>query len=94
MMKFSLACLLIFVTSISASSQWSWQNPKPQGNILFGSFYSNDQTGWACGDGGTIIKTINGGYNWNVQPTGTKNSIRSLYFLNELNGFACGLTGK
>jgi photosystem II stability/assembly factor-like uncharacterized protein len=83
----------ILLSTGSAYSQWQWQNPLPQGNILFGSNYLNVNTGWACGDGGTIIKTTNAGDNWTVTSTYTKNSIRSVFFLNENTGFACGLNG-
>ncbi|MBK8553306.1 MAG: hypothetical protein IPL53_20500 [Ignavibacteria bacterium] len=74
-------------------SQWQWQNPLPQGNILFGSYYLSSNTGWACGDGGTIIKTTDSGNNWVINTTQTKQSIRSVFFVNENTGFACGLYG-
>ena len=85
--------LLFSLSSQNCFSQWQWQNPMPQGNILFGSFYLNENTGWACGDGGTIIRTTNGGLNWTVTPTQTKQSIRSVFFVNENTGFAAGLYG-
>ncbi|MEZ4824627.1 MAG: YCF48-related protein, partial [Ignavibacteria bacterium] len=90
---FYFSFLILLFSSGSAFSQWQWQNPLPQGNILFGSNYLNTNTGWACGDGGTIIKTTNAGNNWVVTSTFTKNSIRSIFFLNENTGYACGLNG-
>ncbi|MEO8446634.1 MAG: YCF48-related protein [bacterium] len=88
-------CFGLILTFIPQNlfSQWQWQNPLPQGNILFGSHYINPNTGWACGDGGTIIKTTDGGLNWTVNKTRTKQSIRSLYFFDANKGFASGLFG-
>ncbi|MBK7160084.1 MAG: hypothetical protein IPH77_16520 [Ignavibacteria bacterium] len=87
---YGLLLLSIFTVNVSFS-QWQWQNPLPQGNILFGSYFLNSNTGYACGDGGTIIKTTDGGLNWNILLSQTKESVRSLHFINSLTGFACGL---
>ncbi len=86
---------LFIITSFASPlmSQWQWQNPVPQGNILFGSHFINNSTGYACGDGGTIIKTTDGGESWKINKTKTKESIRSLSFTDENNGWACGLFG-
>ena len=91
-MKNISGLLLLLILTVNVSfSQWQWQNPLPQGNILFGSFFLNSNTGYACGDGGTIIKTTNGGLNWIILRTDTKESVRSLYFISSLTGYACGL---
>lgn len=93
-LKIFLTLLFLFTLNTQyCHSQWQWQNPMPQGNILFGSFYLNENTGWACGDGGTIIRTTNSGLNWTVTSTQTKQSIRSVFFVNENTGFAAGLYG-
>ena len=86
-------CFSLFFIPSLTQSQWQWQNPIPQGNILFGSHFINDNTGYACGDGGTIIKTTDGGNTWAINKTKTKESIRSLSFTDENSGWACGLAG-
>ncbi|MDQ3193808.1 MAG: YCF48-related protein, partial [Bacteroidota bacterium] len=93
--KRSKLILLTFAILVCSDcfSQWQWQNPLPQGNILFGSFYLNPNTGWACGDAGTIIKTTDGGSSWIIGKTQTKHSIRSPFFIDENTGIACGLSG-
>lgn len=43
----------------------------------------NQNTGWVCGDGGTIIKTTNGGINWVMQNSGVPN--KPLYGIHPVN---------
>src|SRR4051794_10271681 len=46
--------------------------------------------GWAAGDEGAVWHTIDGGRNWERQPTGVRASLRSLYFFNPYTGWAAG----
>lgn len=46
--------------------------------------------GWAVGEEGCIWHTIDGGKNWERQPTGVQASLRSLYFLTPLVGWVVG----
>jgi photosystem II stability/assembly factor-like uncharacterized protein len=46
--------------------------------------------GWAAGDDGVIWHTIDGGRNWERQPTGVRASLRSLCFVNPFTGWAAG----
>jgi photosystem II stability/assembly factor-like uncharacterized protein len=39
---------------------------------------------------GTILKTTDGGANWVAESSGTGNLLHSVYFLNDLTGFAVG----
>ena len=48
----------------SAQSTWFWQQPLPSGNSLKDVKFVNQQTGYAVGDVGTIVKSTNGGFNW------------------------------
>ena len=64
---------------------------------LWDIFFIDDSTGWACGgegiysNVGIILKTTNGGNSWtkifNINDTGP---LRSIYFIDALNGFAAG----
>jgi photosystem II stability/assembly factor-like uncharacterized protein len=52
--------------------------------------------GWAVGDEGVIWHTIDGGRNWERQPSGVRASLRSVCFLNPYVGWVAGreeLTG-
>jgi photosystem II stability/assembly factor-like uncharacterized protein len=82
-MKALYIALLIFLIPFTLSAQWEWQNPTPFGNGLFEIQFINDLTGYACGKGGTIIKTTDGGINWNEIDAGTDDLISDIFFLTE-----------
>ena len=73
---------------------WKWQYPKPQGNTLRDIYVFNNNTAIAVGDFGTVIKTTDGGNSWDVQhhAGGTDIQLNSVYFIDELNGWAAGGT--
>ena len=53
---------IIFLSTILSNNlfaQWFWQNPLPQGNTLTSVSYIDQNTGWAVGLKGTILKTTN-----------------------------------
>src|SRR5205823_370504 len=46
--------------------RWPWSHPKPQGNRLRALAFA-DQIAYAVGDGGTLLKTTDGGATWTSQ---------------------------
>ncbi len=54
--------------------------------------FADAREGWAAGDGGTVLHSIDGGKTWERQPTGTRASLRGLAMLNPYTGFAVGRT--
>src|SRR5436309_1109809 len=46
--------------------------------------------GWAVGDEGVVWHTIDGGRNWERQPTGTRAALRGLHFLTPYTGWVAG----
>src|ERR1051325_7732420 len=56
---------------IQSKARWVWQNPLPQGNHLFGLSFTDRNHGTAVGLYGTILRTIDGGRHWILQPSGT-----------------------
>jgi photosystem II stability/assembly factor-like uncharacterized protein len=56
----------LFITNCLC--QWIQQSSGVTGPLLDCDFI-NQNTGWVCGDGGVILKTINGGINWVQQNT-------------------------
>lgn len=52
------------------SSAWEWGNPQPQGNTLRATDFRG-LTGYAVGNFGTLLKTVDGGTTWTGLPTGT-----------------------
>ena len=53
-------------------------------------FFTDVNTGYAVGDGGTILKTTDGGINWAVQTSSTTSSLTKVYFPNTNTGYVVG----
>lgn len=51
-------------------------------------------TGYVVGNGGTIMKTTDGGKTWTSQNSGTTLNLNGIYFLDALTGAAVGNGGK
>jgi photosystem II stability/assembly factor-like uncharacterized protein len=63
-----------------------------KGRHLFALDFIDEKTGYACGERGFLIKTTDGGNNWNtLSNTGTLNWLYGMTFTDENNGFAVGL---
>jgi photosystem II stability/assembly factor-like uncharacterized protein len=60
---------------------------------LVSVYFTDSNTGWAVGIGGTILKTTNGGTNWISQSSGTVEQLSSVYFTNSNTGWAVGTNG-
>lgn len=52
----------------------------------------NSQSGWICGDAGTLLKTTNGGQNW-IQVNATANDLNAIVFTDANTGVAVGDNG-
>lgn len=52
--------------------------------------FADVNEGWAVGDEGAVWHTIDGGRTWERQPTGTRASLRDLYFVNPYLGWIVG----
>jgi len=90
--KIIIILALIFLSS-SAYSQWTNQNPVPDGNHLRSVFFINDSTGWMVGSDGFIAKTTNAGVDWIRKISGVIADLRSVKFANSTLGFAVGNNG-
>lgn len=88
---FTVICLSLL--SLSAFSQWFWQNPLPQGNSLNSVYFTAPNTGYSVSDAGTIIKTTDGGTNWTFQSSGTTNYLSSVFFIDANKGYVVGNYG-
>ncbi|HMQ70385.1 MAG TPA: YCF48-related protein, partial [Ignavibacteria bacterium] len=63
-MKKIILTLIFYISSNPfLNAQWILQSSFTSSNLYDIEFY-NRHTGWAVGDGGTILKTTNGGTNW------------------------------
>ncbi len=93
MKKVYTAILLVVVFVSPVFSQtWTIQNSNTTQNLWSVWFLSN-HTGIACGTGGIILKTTNGGTNWISKASGTTNDLMNLQFLNSTTGMCFGFRG-
>jgi photosystem II stability/assembly factor-like uncharacterized protein len=60
---------------------------------LFSIYFTDVNTGYAVGDTGTILKTINGGATWIKDSSGTTIPLTSVFFPNANVGYAVGWWG-
>lgn len=88
-----IALILVGISTVSFSQQadnWTWLNPKPQGNTLYAMDFVNDNTGFTAGNYGTILKTIDKGDSWVKLNTGTSSRFLSIDFVDANTGYAGG----
>jgi photosystem II stability/assembly factor-like uncharacterized protein len=90
---FFLILIAFSVSNLNAQTGWSWQNPTVNGNMLLNLKMVNVNTGFACGDAGTIIKTTNSGATWTTLNSGTSKMLMCLDFVNANIGYASGRDG-
>ena len=90
---FRFFLVIFFLFSINNYSQWTSQNPVPDGNTLRSVFFINDNTGWTVGSEGFITKTTNSGIDWIQQNTGTNANLKSVKFIDENYGWVVGEDG-
>lgn len=94
MNKYYAHFLIILYFSLQAQlfaqSGWFWQNPLPQGNNLYDLHMFKTNTLVLVGDAGTIMKSTNGGTNWDFQTSGTTFHLNYVYFANSTDGWIAG----
>lgn len=64
--------------------------PHPDDAPLRAVQFVDKNEGWAVGDEGVVWHTIDGGRNWEFQPTGTRASLRGMHFLTPFTGWIVG----
>lgn len=94
MKKLTLLIWIIVSTQLFMLAQgWKWQNPLPQGNILWDICADANHPGrfFAVGDHGTILRKNNLS-NWEIVEQGNFEHLFSVYFKGDY-GWAVGLNG-
>jgi len=85
---------LIIISAISiniyAQSVWQWQQPQPTGNFMWSVDFVDENTGYAAGDVGTVMKTTNGGMNWETKTVNPDLKILGMCFYDSDLGFVSG----
>ena len=84
---------IILYSSTIYSQGWFQQYPPPQIRPLNSVHFVNATTGWAVGYVGRILRTTDGGENWNIQSSGTGEILNSVHFTDQNTGWAVGEHG-
>ena len=76
-----------------AASGWFWQNPLPRANYLSAAVALDSNTVVAVGDGGTILRTTDGGATWPAVSSGTTKWLARVSFTGANTGTVVGEGG-
>jgi photosystem II stability/assembly factor-like uncharacterized protein len=87
-----LTFVILFLSLVQLNAQWYEQNSSTN-EYLTSVFFIDENTGWACGSNGKIIKTTDGGTNWFSQNSSTTVQLTEIQFINPNTGWACGYGG-
>jgi len=84
----------------NAAGNWSYQTvpAEVKDTLQRVHFLADNQTGWAVGHNGWVLKTVNGGTSWTAlfqkdALTSGKEELFDVHFLDALNGWLVGLHG-
>lgn len=70
----------------------TWSSTTTDFNVTAVDFISSS-TGFACGSGGAIYKTTDGGSIWVLLTTPTNAFLQDIFFISDTEGWACGYSG-
>lgn len=86
-MKIYFTLIFISIPAI-LTAQWQWQNPKPLGDEIQQVLFIDNQTGWMIPSNTTLLKTIDGGVNWETIYTNI--FFNNIFFLDKDEGWGIG----
>ncbi len=87
-----LPALAFAVVAGTAEAQWTQQSSGTLHDLEEIRFPAPD-TGYAVGDSGTVVRTVDGGAAWTLSPSGTVADLHDLWFIDAVTGFAAGDSG-
>ncbi len=86
-------CLLCSLYTITAHADWTVLSSPTANNLNALDFPVDENTGYAVGSNGTIIKTTNGGASWSRLNSRVTEHLTDVDFVDNLNGYAVGGNG-
>ena len=88
----NVAHLIILITCCICASipaqNWEWLNPLPFGDPIQKVFFVDENHGWMTPQNNTIIRTIDGGLNWEIIHTDIY--FEDIHFIDRLTGWGIG----
>ncbi|MEA1987499.1 MAG: YCF48-related protein, partial [Candidatus Marinimicrobia bacterium] len=79
--------------AVEDTSFWTALHPTPTTNTIFDAQFVNTTIGYACGKKGTMLKTVDGGDNWELLRTGVGVELKKLHFIDVNTGYIVGDDG-
>lgn len=83
-----LTWLLVLLQQNLIAQGWQWQNPLPQGDDLKSVVFVDRSHGWIASSGPTLLRTVDGGQNWELLRPGI--IFNDLHFINSDEGWGIG----
>jgi photosystem II stability/assembly factor-like uncharacterized protein len=71
-------------------SKW----PEPHQISINSIVFSSEKTGWAVGNGGLILRSLDSGATWNKVSLGTSKNLLKVFFISEHSGWMRGEDGN
>ena len=94
MKKLIIILTAVFLLDVQCYSQTGWQVLNSGVTVnLYGLWFPNVSTGYVCGANGTILKTTNGGLNWNPLNTSVSYQLNDICFTDNVTGYCAGNSG-
>jgi photosystem II stability/assembly factor-like uncharacterized protein len=95
---FYVVAVLIIISSFSPNSfaQGNWDQilpPTPTTNQMVSIYFANEDTGWAVGEHGTILKSTNSGETWQTIDIPFLTYLLDVYFPTPSIGYIVGQDG-
>ena len=84
-------------SEVNNTKNHKWWNrtgsPQVSGTLngLYSIYFTDANTGYVVGSEGIILKTTNGGTNWDTLSSGTSWDLTSVYFTDANTGYVVGL---
>ncbi len=85
----NLTFILIFTYSLLLKGQWV-ELPRVTNLDINSVFFLTEMTGWVCCDSGVVLKTSDGGWNWDQYHTSNLVDLLSIQFYDSLKGVTVG----
>lgn len=91
---FAVALMLFMLAQTSPARADTWVSQESgTSSGLSSVFFVDEKTGWAVGEEGTILATVDGGERWTAQMSGTTEALYSVCFVDDQRGWAGGSGG-
>ncbi|MBN2008961.1 T9SS type A sorting domain-containing protein [candidate division KSB1 bacterium] len=85
--------LAVSINSVYSQGDWKLLSPSPTSNQIQGMYFIDGQTGWAVGEYGVILKSIDGGVTWTIKEIPWLFDLADIHFPTEQTGYAIGTDG-